>query len=305
MLLGIIILVIVGALWSLPGVILSQFRDERSAFIVCSAISSMVTACIAWAIYPGCPAIPESKEWLPIIKLTILLGGTEVLRIGGLLLIQQAMKYGHNGQVWMVAQSAFILPFCFGAFFLGDPLTPARMIGMGLCLLSLVLLGTIQSKPATRDQTADCSEKGDFQYRWQLYAIIAFFLLGTQQSLLILPSYNGVTPDVLAWRVPVLMTWSTIINVGILCLGRTLPKKELLIPSLKLAAASLVSMVLLFRGLDMLAQEGMGSLAFAIMIAACILSFTLYSALRLREAFGVKHGIGMAGILIALIFFSA
>jgi len=55
----------------------------------------------------------------------------------------------------------------------------------------------------------------------------------------------------------------------------------------------MVSSLLLFQGLDRLAPEHMASLCFPVAIGSCILSFSAYSVVALREPFTRRQAFGM------------
>jgi len=59
-----------------------------------------------------------------------------------------------------------------------------------------------------------------------------------------------------------------------------------------------------FRGLDALAEVRMLSLGPPVTVAACMIGFAVYSAVRLRETFARRHALGLAGLLASLVCFA-
>lgn len=317
MLSGVLVLTIVGCLWGVLGVVISRMRDKGLAFVACTMLSSLFTATIAWSIFPGCPQPPQNADWQPIFWLGAVLGSAEILRISGLLLVQRAMKTGHNGQAWIVAQASFVIPLGAGILFFGEALSLPRGLGVLLCLASVAILGATRHTPAREaasvSNTADAAGPSaagsempatNKNLDWRIFAFLAFLVLGVQQTLMTVPSYWSVPPEILQWRIPLMLTWGTLINTLIMIKKRVRPTRALLLPAAGLALSSVAGTVLFFYGLDLLAKVQMVSLAYAITIAACILSFTLYSTLRLGEPFKLMHWAGLAGILTGLILFT-
>lgn len=298
MLLGMLMLIATGLFWAAIGIVMSRSCRGGSDFFTVSTISGALTTAAALMIFPE----PESWKIEPsatLLQLALTMFGGAVLNYTGLFLVVRAMRSGHNGCVWMISQSAFVIPFAAGTFLFHEPLTVGRWVGIGLCLISIFLLSQLQGKDKAENVGEEAAKPA-----WLITALFAFLLLGMQQILTITPSYWSLAPELSGLRIPLFSAFATVVCAVIMIRGRAWPDKRAWWLGLALAVGGLLSLFFYFGGMDALAKEGRLSVGCPITVAACMFGFAAYSALHLREVFTRRSIFGMVLLLLSLIFFA-
>ena len=305
MLFGILALLTVGASWSLVGVVMSSGPKngiEVPPIQLTNAFFAMVFSALI-AVISG---------QMTSVELPVLLLGTGIYFVAGFLdclgmrCLAEGMKRGPNGIVWAIMQSALVFPFLVGIFFFGVELTIFRGIGILLLLSALIFFGASQDN----NQKDKLSGRGS----WRFWAFLALALISVQQNLTATPSYYPALQEIS----PVVRALASITG----CLVGALPGqvgkgffKEfsgvirrkcfwIYIGILQMISLPL-AYFLMYPGLDAMANAGAGAISYPMMVGSCIIGFSLYSIVVLKEKVSKLQILGMLfclGGLICLCF---
>ena len=270
-------LVLVGLGWTLTGAIMGDAPKKKidpGAIQLLGAVFSSLF-CLFLLDWTAVAAVPVKVRQLAFLSY-FFCGALNCIM---LYLMAHAMQKGPNGIIWAVIQSAMIFPFLLGVICFGESPKPVRIAGLCAILLSLVLTG------ASRDNTGKGKE-------WKSPAFTAFLLTGMVHILAMLPSFfeasRALPPPfrILAGGAGVLLTSAVILRLrrNRFSLKANLRSKHLWIYTGLLQFFGLISACLLqYPAMDALARHGIGGASYPIMIASCLVGFSLFSFLCLRE----------------------
>ncbi len=210
----------------------------------------------------------------------------------------QAMQRGPNGLVWGIMQGGMIGSFLMGVIFFGEPAAPVRLIGLVLILAGVLIMGI------SRDSAS--AERGK---NWVLPSFLAFLLVLITHCCNSLPSY-----------LPAARTGSLVRTTGVYFGGligfsiTTLPgmirkrnfggRGEWITALVLMILNTSTSLFLFYRGLDLLAKNGCGGLAYPVSIGVCVSGFSLYSLLVLKEKFARLSLAGLIAVCVGIIVIS-
>ena len=193
------------------------------------------------------------------------------------------MQSGPNGIIWAIIQSALVFPFIGGIVFFNVQLTFLRLLGI-IALLSALILFAL-----AKDNTS----KGGS--RWKVEAFIALAITGVLQNLSNAPAYfqeaRGVSSIIralalVAGTVAAAVCWNLFNGKGDSWqkIKATLRNKKtwLYIGALQLFGI-IFSSILMYPGMNVMADHGMGGMCYPVMVGSCIISFTLTSIFMLKE----------------------
>ncbi len=293
MALGILMLAATGLLWVVIGAVVGGAeRNGLSAGAVQAAAAVLMLA-VSLAVLlflPGREVPAATRIWV-----MLSLAGSGFFNYFVLSLMGKAMRNGPNGVIWAAVQSALVFPFLVGVAVFGTPLTPLRAAGLTAIIASLAAFGL------ARDIGKHTAGTGP----WKLATLGSFLLAGVNQNLSSLPSYF---PDAAAvgsvWRTfsAQLGTLTAFLLFGLrpaLAQGRLpLRSPRLWRYACTLICVSLVSAYcLLYNGLDRVARSGAGAVGYPVLVGSCIVGFSLYSAIALKEKF---RPLQLAGLLLGV-----
>lgn len=286
MLSGLTLVIVAGLLWGCVGILHSRVAGGRLSFTGYGAMSTAVAAVVGATLY---------VRWTPLLAgaatrtgtLVAVMAASMLLNVSGFLLVQRALRRGHQAGTWTVAQSAMIFPFLAGVALWGDSLSPARVAGFVAILAGIAAIGRGRAVVAG-------SHPASHGGRWFGLALLAFGLLGGQQVLTHVPSHWADWSDVANLR-PTIMFVTGALAYGTLTVWtRAWPgRREALLAALG-AVIALTSQACLFAGMDRLSGAGLGAIVYPAAIGVCILTFALYSLLVLREPTSRYHWLGLA-----------
>jgi drug/metabolite transporter (DMT)-like permease len=297
---GILLSLASGLLFGTVGVILRR---------VSRAGGNLVTYYVLFGTFYLALALLFQVRWrvvagvdrLPMLALVIGLAG--VVSGLGMLLMTRSMALGHGGISWAISQSALVVPFLAGVLLEGDRAGLGAWAGLALVLAMIAVLGRRpgEAEAGSPDVTA-AQRRGP----WIASVAGAFAALGVSQALSSIPSrWNGWT-DAAGLRVA-LSAAGFLVPQLVLFLFTKDRRPGRLVPLLALAhgVVGFLGQAALFASLDRLAPYGLAAAAFPVSIGTTIVSFSLYSALVLRERFRALDiaslAAGSAGIaLLAL-----
>lgn len=224
----------------------------------------------------------------------------------------RAMKSGPNAIVWAIIQSGLIYPFLMGWLVFDVPMNICRAIGIVLIVASIILYAAREGRGNLSPEKS--TEKKQLCGGWILPSILGMLCCGINQCGGNLPSYmerGQEFPSIFR---------QLMVTCGILsgCVGHLLldgirghwPKMPKAKEWGSLVGFSLLSMLvgytvsvnLQFPGLDRIQEMGRGSMAYPVMVAACIIGFFPYGLFVLREKLrpiqAIGAVIGTLGIII-------
>ena len=238
-------------------------------------------------------------------QLVLVIGIAGIVSGIGMLLMTRSMALGHSGISWAISQSAFIVPFVAGVLLWGDRSGLGGWTGLALVLAMVVVLGLRQGSGSAAAATTN-PNTAQGRGAWLASVLAAFAALGVSQALSSIPSRWAGWTDAVGLRVA-LSAAGFLVVLLVLFLFSKNRRPGRLVPLFALAHGALgfLGQAALFASLDRLAPHGLAAAAFPVSIGVTILSFSLYSALVLRERFRALDvaalAAGSAGIaLLAL-----
>ncbi|MDR0932545.1 MAG: hypothetical protein LBM70_05930 [Victivallales bacterium] len=289
MVLGISLLVATGILWVLTGAVAGGAARKNLPIGVVQACGNIFSISIGITILLLFPD-PECDFWVSFWTKASLFG-SGFLNYFVIQFMSKAMKSGPNGMVWVIIQSALIFPFMVGIICFGVPLGVLRLSGLCAIIFALVIIGL------SRDNHLHGRH-------WLVPALAAFLFAGVNQNLASLPSYfsealavgnvsrsvSAATGTLTAFALTNFRNLSGVLPVlknplmwrYIACLG---------------GSGIISGYLLMYRGLNLIAEAGVGAIGYPVMISSCIAAFTLYSVWVLKER--IKP-LQIAGLCFAL-----
>lgn len=304
---GLIALVIVGGSWCICGLVMgnapkhgvsSAAVQRVSAMISCIVSAIVLLATGAWRT----EASTETLFWTCAAYFAAAVVNTCMLE-----LMSMAMQRGPNGIIWCIVQSAMLFPFLVGALFFHVPVGWLQLTGLAMLLAALVIFGM------AKENTVRQNKETTRALGWKTLAFLAFLITGLQQNLSTIPSYFESARQVSS----VLRTMAGAIGIILVTAVWSLCKGE---PSIFLCDKKtlrnsyffgyviamngfglLASYFLLYPGIDILAQNGLGGMGYPLMVGSCIVSFTLASIFFLKERFRWMQAVAVALCLAGLV----
>jgi drug/metabolite transporter (DMT)-like permease len=287
-LVGTLYVVAAGLLNAVMGVFFSQAGRQGMRLPAFGLVMGLSSTAVIWCFcdWPVLLAgdIPRWRGFVPILAI----GGS--LSWCGLLLMMVAMRRGHQAGSWMVTQSAMVVPLLAGILIWGDRPRSVNLAGGALLLGSIVLFGV---QPAARARAAPAKP-------WFFIALLGFLAMGVSQTLLTVPSHWPGWSDPGRLRVPVMSTAATIFLATACVVQRCWPRRHEWIFGVISNFVGLGNAVLLFAGMDRLAERNLVALAFPLSIGTGMVGFAIYSRVWLREPLGAFGGTAVAVGLVGL-----
>ncbi len=278
---GIIAMVIVGSSWCLIGLVMGDAPKQGIEPSLVQLFGNSVSVFISTMIMLATSSVPGCS-W----KITAAVCGTYAVAGAMNFIMLQIMSYamqrGPNGIIWSIIQSALIFPFLGGIIFFDVQLTFARGIGIFCLLAALVLFGAAK-------------ENGKARGNWRAPAFLCLAICAVQQNLTTAPAYfeearaiNSITRSLAAVS-------GSLIGAVIYNILRMNPERKrqfrnnIANPTLwkYIGALQFFNLIfaytLFYPGMNAMADAGMGGMCYPMMVGSCIVSFTLSSALLLKE----------------------
>lgn len=290
MIAGVVLLILTGGCWIGIAVAVEKAARERLDldFIQFASAALIVLAAVAVMLFRP-PLEGGWRQNLPICGFVFAAGCCNYLMLK---LMQRAMRMGNCGAVWGIAQSAMICPFMMGMVLFGVEPTPGRLIGISLVLCGILLFSRRKS-----------GHRGCASWRWLLPTFASFAASGMAQCFANLPSY---------WRECAMSSElrACLVQVGTMAaFGAGLPfRKRKLRPSgtwntvFLLAAVQILALFFFFyRGLNIVAEHGCGSIGYPVAQGCSIAGFLMFEGVFRREGFSLLSW-GAAASICAGIF---
>ena len=272
---GILIAVGTGLIWTFIGIVMSHCSRSKMDFLSYYTANSLFSTILTMAVYFRWDVVVGGHVMNPG-ALTAFIVSSGIVNAIGLAVMQMAMKSGHNGLIWAIGQSALAIPFLCGIFLFGEHGSLLKFAGIGMILSGMLvpsLLGQKDANGASGGQT------------WLKLTFAAFLLFGLGQTLQSVPSYWPAWQDNANIR-PTLGCAGSFAGALAFsaCLGKfSLPDRRTLLLALAMSALNAFSVKLFYVALDRLSACGIASLCFPLIVGSCILGFSAYSLVVIRE----------------------
>lgn len=279
-------MIIAGVLWGGIGVLNSKVSRRNLDYAAYAATAVIIGTALLWVFWVRHGVLLERPPYA--LRIALCSGIAGILAGFGFVALQRAMRNGHHGAVWTVAQSAMALPLLTAMIGWDEALTTAGAAGMGLLFLALLMMGL--GKPENSVESAAGPD------RWFFFALLAFLMFGLSQSVNSIPSLQH-WPDPAHLRPGCYTLGQCSFYVTLMRLrGSRVRKAETLLAA-RFAVYANIAMVLMYRAMDVLAYHHAAGMALPVGVGTCIVVFALYSVLWLREKAGV---VVLAGIGVAI-----
>lgn len=269
---GILLLILAGFCWiGIAVVVTRAAREHLDIDFIQFGASTVIAGAAGLAMLFQAPLTGTFSQKLLIGGFVFAAGCGNFIMIR---LMRRGMVLGSSGAVWGITQSALICPFVMGMLFFGVAPTVPRILGILLILLGILLFSRSQPRLSRR------TSRG-----WLWPTLGAFLASGLAQCFANLPSYWTETQMGCELRAG-LVQLGTIALFGVsLPFSRKRPRPAgTWKPILLLSLAQIFSLFFFFyRGLNILAELGNGSIGYPIAQGCCIAGFLLYSILFLKE----------------------
>ena len=209
----------------------------------------------------------------------------------------KAMERGPNGLVWGIMQSGMIGSFLLGVIAFGEKAATVRFLGLFLILSGILVMGV------SRDSRSSVRGKN-----WVLPTLAAFLLVMITQSVNSLPSYLQAESGSLVRTLGLYL--GGMIGFMLTTLPGMIRKRNFGVRGEWIAAVILMvlnvsaSLFFFYRGLDLLARSGCASLGYPVSIGVCVIGFSVYSLLILKEKFARLSLAGLGAVCLGIIIIS-
>ena len=282
---GILAMVLVGISWCFVGAIAGKAPKEgipMEYIIFSGSVASMVGMGIIMIVLKSNLSCP-----LPLFILT-----SAVFFAAGSFCFAQhkltslAMQSGPNNIIWAITQSAMVFPFIISVLFFGVKLTVLRLIGIILMLLALVVFG------------ASGNDASGVRGKWKLVTFICLGVVSLQQILVTIPFYYPEAANISPLYCTFMMMAGYAVCSTVLFVSRRRDREyiEGFYKSLVSAKAwkysfwllpvsSIVAFLCQFPGMKVLAEHGMGGMSCPLMVGSCIVIFSIFTTISLKEKF--------------------
>lgn len=296
---GAILAVSAGLLSTVTGIVMSRLAKSGTGIIEYYLINAGATVAIcAFAVLSrqdfSCGEL-LSQGWL-----FLYVCGGGILSAFGTLIMQSAMRRGHNGIIWGICQSALIFPFLAGVIVFGQEASIVRFGGLALILGGMFI-------PLLRAGRGTSCESGCTGISWVPMSLTAFAVLGFSLILWSMPSYWSGWSDRLSLRP--LFAYAGLSGGFILwalcgSLSSLRFRRRTVCVAVGMAFVNFLAFKAIFLALDVLSCYGAASIVYPVCIGTCIVAFSLYSFLILKERTAVLNWLGTAGIAGGIILIS-
>ena len=214
-------------------------------------------------------------------------------------LTAKAMQRGPNGLVWGIMQAGLIGTFLMGVIFFGEKPAPLRLAGLFLIIGGVLVMGLAKN------------QKNSVQGKsWVLFSLGALLLSMVTQCCNTLPSYfpemgeNGAVSRTLGMYFGGVIGFALTTLPGMIRSRNFGGRGEWITAGILMITNTSASLFFFYRGLDLLTQSGCGGLGYPVSIGVCVIGFSLYSLLALKEKFARLSLAGLIAVCLGIITIS-
>ena len=211
----------------------------------------------------------------------------------------KAMQRGPNGLVWGIMQAGMIGSFLMGVICFGEKAAPLRLLGLALILGGVLAIGLCKGGKAVGSGK-----------NWLFYSLCAFLLVMVTHCCNSLPSYFPETAGSGVVLRTMGLYFGGVIGFAMTTLPGMIRKRnfggrgEWITAGILMVLNASASVFFFYRGLDLLAKAGCGGLSYPIGTGVCIIGFSLYSMLILKEKIARPSLAGLISVCIGIIILS-
>ena len=302
---GVIAMLIVGGSFCLVGLVMGDAPKrgiEPSLVQLFGACFSILAGLVIMLIMNAVP-VCSWKIWLPVCLTYATAGGLNFMMLQ---VMSYAMQRGPNGIIWSIIQSALIFPFLGGVLFFGVLLTPFRAGGILTLLAALVLFGM------AKDQKAG-TKVYEKKRGWRGAAFLCLAICAVQQNLMTAPSYFEDARAVTSIARSLATASGTFLGALVYNLLKMNAERLAQLRSnlgrwtlwryiIALQFFGLVfSYTLLYPGMNVMADAGLGGICYPMMVGSCIVTFSLASVCLLKERMTLLQAIALTVCITGLV----
>ena len=299
MVLGILLAVLTGLSFGGIAALCSLATRRRFPFCWFAALACAAASGVLCGVRVDWSAVAAGRVPRAALLLTVflLVGALNAVTF---VVMNRAMRAGHHGVIWTVAQSALVFPFASSVLVRGEPATLPRLLGLGCILGGLVAFGRTRD-----DRPAPPPPPGARRpVHWFSLALLCFAITGAAQVFTTIPSYWKDWADTARLRAAVLLAAAAASYTAI-ALARREPFARKVVPwAILLAGVIAGGHIALFESMDRLEKNQALSVLYPVAVGTSIVAFALYSRLALREPFGLCHAIGTVLCTVGLVAIS-
>lgn len=288
---GLILTLTTGLIWGLVGVVFYHAVRKKIEYASLMFVASLVSMIAAWALRCDYTKITFSGNEEVIGKLLLVMGGVALLSSIGFWLMRQAMQSGHSGVAWAMVQAAMVIPALAAILFFGETLTFFKIAGLFVIVSSIVAFSFSKEN----------KQESKHRHAWLWFALIAFLLVGVSQFLSTFPSYWEEWDESVDLRLPLQMTFTFLIFSIYLLATRQKVNKVAIRPGLLYAVVVFIGQVFLYLSIDRMALAESISLVYPVAIGTCVVSFSLYSVIIIKEKSSRYIVLGLLGVAIGIV----
>ena len=297
--LGILLMILTGVGWAVAGVVISTGTAKKISIPEALCYSSLLTATVAAVLLWLRPDQPTDGHTRLLALTSIAAAG--ILNFLHLEMMSIAMRNGPNGIAWAVIQSGMVVPFLVGTLVFGEKAGCNRFLGLGLLLVALALFAR------ARDNSPQIQGNRKI---WLLASGTDFFCVGLIQTLNNLPSYFQAADAVstvsrtFALQAGSVCSWLLLSSFHPRKALRGFTRGALLLGMVLAVNGILTGFFIQYYGQNILAQSGFGAVASPITSASCLIWFTLYSTIFLKEKLTLPSRLALVFCIVGVVLMS-
>ena len=290
---GFLLIIAAGFCWIGVGISVSLCSARSWNYNIVQGLNYLGAALICALILAGSSASGASWEAPGWGVLASCVAG--IANFYSYVFTSKAMRRGPNGLVWGIMQAGMIGSFLMGVICFGEKAAPLRLLGLVLILCGVLAMGLGKGGKSASGSN------------WIVPSLIAFLLVMATHCCNALPSYFPET----AGNSPVFRTmglyFGGVIGFALTTLRGMIRKRdfggrgEWITAGILMVLNTSASVFLFYRGLDLLAKTGCGGLGYPIGIGVCVIGFSLYSLLILKEKFARLSLVGLTAVCFGII----
>ena len=292
---GFLLVITAGICWIGVGMVVSKCSARGWDFNLVQGLNYVGATLVCFLLLAGSVSWSAPGSVFGLGFLMSFLAG--ITNFYSFLFTAKAMERGPNGLVWGIMQSGMIGSFLLGVIAFGEKAAPVRFLGLFLILSGILVMGV------SRDSRSSVRGKN-----WVLPTLAAFLLVMITQSVNSLPSYLQKESGSLVRTSGLYL--GGMIGFILTTLPGMIRKRNYGVRGEWIASVILMvlnvgaSLFFFYRGLDLLAKSGCASLGYPVSIGVCVIGFSVYSLLILKEKFARLSLAGLGAVCLGIIIIS-
>ena len=299
---GFLLVFIAGFFWIGIGVAVSKCSARGWNYNIVQGLTYLGSAVICAVILAGKSISSGSSGISGFGFLMCCLGG--LVNFYNYVLTAKAMQRGPNGLVWGIMQAGLVGTFLMGVIFFGEKPAPLRLAGLLMIISGVLVMGVAKNKKDSA-RTFEVTSKS-----WVLFSLGAMLLSMVTQCCNILPSYfpemgkNGAVSRTLGMYSGGVFGFAFTTLPGMIRSKNFGGAGEWITAGILMITNTSASLFFFYRGLDLLTRNGCGGLGYPVAIGVCVIGFSLYSLLALKEKFARLSLAGLTAVCLGIIVIS-